>query len=243
MSLDQNSATGNSLASSVVAALRPVVSPVEGLALHWCELDRSTAIIDRVSAWLSDPERARAQRFGTTELRNRYIVGRASLRALLAERLDIGPEAIEIVRGRRGRPRLGQVPGIDFNVSHTAGTALFAIAISGHVGVDIERSDRRINARGIAAKFMPRCAPEILDAMADDPARRHVLRMWTCMEAMSKATGDALAAPFRAMQVELEPAPRLVDGPPPYDPERFSLYALDVPGAHFATAALLHDPA
>ena len=55
---------------------------------------------------------------------------------------------------------------------------------------------------------------------------------------MSKATGDGLLAPFRHMEVALDAAPRLVDGPPPYRPTAWTLIAAPVPDDHIATVAL-----
>jgi phosphopantetheinyl transferase len=76
-----------------------------------------------------------------------------------------------------------------------------------------------------------------LPASDPDAARRRILRLWTCKEALSKATGDALSAPFRKLDVEIEPSLRLADGPAPYDPRDFTLFAADAPAGYFATIA------
>jgi len=65
-----------------------------------------------------------------------------------------------------------------------------------------------------------------------------VLRLWTCKEAMSKATGDAMSARFARLDVLTEPALRLRAGPPPYEPARWALHALAAPDDHIATLAL-----
>jgi hypothetical protein len=59
---------------------------------------------------------------------------------------------------------------------------------------------------------------------------------------MSKATGDGLAAPFRQLDVVLSDPPRLLAGPPPYLPERWSLHAADMPANWFATVAVWGGP-
>jgi phosphopantetheinyl transferase len=105
------------------------------------------------------------------------------------------------------------------------------------IGVDIEREDRVINVAGIARKFLSAPERDALPA-SDDDARLRVLRLWTCKEAMSKATGDALSAPFRALVVDVEPALRLAHGPPPYTPERWSLAGAAVTPGYLATVAL-----
>ena len=57
------------------------------------------------------------------------------------------------MRGHRGRPQIAG-SALDFNVSHTRGTALFAVTRHGRVGADIEHRDRTLNVDGIARKFM-----------------------------------------------------------------------------------------
>ena len=47
---------------------------------------------------LSRDERQHAERFRFVEHRQRYVIARASLRQLLAERLRIAPWAVELVR-------------------------------------------------------------------------------------------------------------------------------------------------
>ena len=68
--------------------------------------------------------------------------------------------------------------------------------------------------------------------------RRRFLRYWTCKEAMSKATGDGLSAPFRRLEVKLADTFELLAGPPPYQPKRWRLHAIDVREGYLATAAL-----
>jgi 4'-phosphopantetheinyl transferase len=218
-----------------------IPSPVPEVSLWWCSLNLPAIDRDLAQRWLSDAERSRMQRFGSDALRSRYLTGRASLRMLLARRLGIEPDAVPIVRGPRGRPQLAGHTDIDFNVSHTTDAALFGIVRGLRIGVDIERSDRVINAVGIARKFMTereRAVPAMNDGEA---ARRHVLRLWTCKEAMSKATGDALSAPFAQIDVELEPRLRLADGPAPYRPGDWRLEAIAAPDGFLGTLALWHE--
>jgi 4'-phosphopantetheinyl transferase len=215
-----------------------IPSPAPEASLWWCSLKLSAVDRDLPQRWLSDAERSRMQRFGNDALRSRYLAGRASLRKLLARSLEVEPDAVPIVRGPRGRPQLAGPTDIDFNVSHTADAALIGIVRGLRIGVDIERADRVINTVGIARKFMTereRAVPALNDAEA---ARRHVLRLWTCKEAMSKATGDALSAPFAQIDVELEPRLRLAGGPAPYRPGDWRLDVIEAPDGFLGTLAL-----
>lgn len=220
-----------------------LASPGEGIALWWCELERTPDDLARIAAQLSPAERTRAARFGTEALRQRWMAGRGALRAVLGQTLGIDPADVAIIRGPRGRPALaGNAARIDFNVSHTRGVALVAIARQGtaalRVGVDIEHRDREVGADRLARKFLTAPEQATLSELPPDLRRQRFLRYWTCKEAMSKATGDGLIAPMRHLDVELAPTLRLRAGPPPYLPRDWSLACADVPPEWLATVAL-----
>lgn len=171
-------------------------------------------------------------------LQARYVVGRTALRTVLAGALGVAPRDVPIERGARGRPRLAGDAHLDFNVSHTAGVAFIGVTNTGRIGVDVERRDRPINVDGIARKFLTETERADIASMDADAARRAVLTLWTCKEAMSKATGDALSAPFARIDVDRRDGRRLRDGPDPYHPGDWTLYAAEVPSDHIATVAL-----
>jgi len=223
--------------------IRALAHVADGIALWWCDLDSAAADDGRAQASLAPAEHVRAARFGTDTLRVRWIAGRASLRAVLGRVLGIPARDVPIARGARGRPELrGIGTRIDFNVSHTAGVALIGVAsMAGRdfrIGVDVESSDRQVGADRLARKFMSERERAALDGLAPDERRRGFLRCWTRKEAMSKATGDGLIAPFRTIDVEFGDAPRLLSGPPPYDPPAWTLVDAPVPEGYFATVAI-----
>ncbi len=171
------------------------------------------------------------------------MVGRSALRVVLGRTLGIDAADVTIRRGVRGRPELVDVTArIDFNVSHTRDVALVAVARDlpgkARVGVDIEHRDREVGADRLARKFLTPGEWATLADLPEDLRRQRFLRYWTCKEAMSKATGDGLIAPFRQLDVDLANPPRLRAGPPPYLPGDWSLHFADVPAAWLATVAI-----
>ncbi|HSS70056.1 MAG TPA: 4'-phosphopantetheinyl transferase superfamily protein [Casimicrobiaceae bacterium] len=237
MSLDDFLPAGNS--APVSLAPRSLSSPIDGVSLWFVALTVSGEEFARIADWLSPAEHSRAARFGREYLRRRYIIGRAALRWALGRTLSLAPPAVPIVRGERGRPRLDGIDGIDFNVSHTADVALIGIARGGaRIGVDIERADRGVNADGLARKFLTPAERATLASLSADERRARFVRYWTCKEALSKATGDGLSAPFREMEITLGENIALARGPKPYDPSRWRLHGTDVPDGYVATLAL-----
>ena len=229
MSVDDFSDPGN--------APTALASPLAGVELWWKTLAASDEEFARLSGWLSTAEHARAARFGREYLRRRYIIGRASLRWVLGHTLGMARAAVPIVRGERGRPKLDGIDGIDFNISHTEDVSLIGVAREGRIGVDVERVDREVNADGLARKFLTPAEQATLAHLSADERRVRFLRYWTCKEAMSKATGDGLGAPFREMEVSLDAPLSLAGGPAPYEPARWRLEEVDVTTGYLATAA------
>ena len=229
-----NVMTGNQ--ATLFATPTRVAAPSDTILLWWCSLTPAPGDA-RLSEWLSDDERARMRRFGNDALRTRYLIGRASLRWVLAQTTGVTPAAVMIERGPRGRPQLAGTADVDFNVSHTADIALIGISYHGRIGVDVERADREIHSAGLARKFLTDRERAALPA-DDDAVRRRILRLWTCKEALAKATGDAMSAPFGRLDITTDPALKLIDGPPPYHPRDFGLLAAEVPDPYLATIAL-----
>src|SRR5207247_1375356 len=161
--------------SFAAESVTQLASPAPGCEVWLCDLENVHAT-DAMAVSLSVPERARAARFGADLLRNRWIAGRATLRSLLGLKLGIEPQAVQLRSGRRGRPELATPSNLDFNVSHTQGIAIIAIADgmrSGtRIGVDIERVDRTVNADGLARKFLTERERAALAPLDADMRRR-----------------------------------------------------------------------
>jgi len=215
-----------------------LASPAAGVSAWWVQLAASENEVARLGTWLAPEEHARAARYSRGPLAQRYIVGRASLRWLLGRTLGVAPAAVPIQLDARGRPHLDGDFGNDFNVSNTEGVALIGITSEGRIGVDIEHSARRVRVDGLARKLLTPAERATLAPLDEAERRARFLRYWTCKEALSKATGDGLAAPFREIEVELGTNIALAKGPPPYAPKGWRLRAIDVAAGFIATTAL-----
>jgi 4'-phosphopantetheinyl transferase len=226
-----------------LAAPMPVPVSDADLAVWLCPLVVPAEQLQTFEATLSPAEHVRRERFGTAALRERYVAGRGTLRALLATALRTEPAAVAIVRGERGRPHLdGPAANLDFNVSHTRGIALIGILRQRHprarIGVDIEHDDRAVAADRLAARYLTPGERDRLAGLDSDQRRRRFIRLWTAKEAMSKATGDGLRAPMGKLDVAFEPEPRLVAGPAPYAPADWRLIDPGLPFGFVGTAAI-----
>ena len=157
---------------------------------------------------LSDAERQRASRFVFDRDAHRFIVARARLRQLLAVRLGVRPESVELVYGARGKPALA-LPEADsdlrFNVSHRDEVAVYAFSFGREVGIDVEAVRMIRDADAIAARSFSRRENEAYRAL--DPRDRLLgfFNCWTRKEAFVKALGDGLSLPLDRFEVSLAP--------------------------------------
>jgi 4'-phosphopantetheinyl transferase len=177
------------------------------------ELDQPETTVLRVARTLSPDEQARAKRFCLDRVRTRFVVGRGLLRTILGRYLDRAPDRLRFTYGPRGKPALAPEEATDlrFNLSHSGGLALFAVARGREVGVDVERLRPMPRAERIAERFFS--VPE-RTALKAVPAERRVEAFFTCWtrkEAYIKALGDGLAHPLDQFAVSLAPGepPRL----------------------------------
>ena len=158
---------------------------------------------------LSDAERQRASRFVFDRDAHRFIVARARLRQLLAARLGVRPESVELVYGAHGKPALA-FPGADsdlrFNVSHRDDVAVYALAFGREVGIDVEAVRTIRDADAIAARSFSHRENE---AYRDLDPRDKLLgfyNCWTRKEAFVKALGDGLSHRLDRFDVSLAPS-------------------------------------
>jgi 4'-phosphopantetheinyl transferase len=160
------------------------------------------------AAWLSADECDRAGRFVFERDRRRFIVGRARLRQLVALRLGIRPEAVEFAYGPRGKPRLSSrfaSADLRFNVSHSAGLAVYAFARGREVGIDVEAVRALPGADQVAARFFSRRENEAYRALDAGDRPLGFFNCWTRKEAFIKALGDGLHCPLDSFEVSLVP--------------------------------------
>lgn len=158
----------------------------------WTDLDTRAGSAGDLLDLLDDEERARADRFRFERDRRRFIMRRGLLRTLLADRLDCAPKAIRFTHNAFGKPAL-HGSDLRFNMSHSHGLALYAVARGAELGCDIERQDERIDIDGTASSLF---APGELGALERlPPGQRHsgFFRCWTRKEAYVKALGQGLS--------------------------------------------------
>ncbi|MEZ4381986.1 MAG: 4'-phosphopantetheinyl transferase superfamily protein [Nannocystaceae bacterium] len=153
--------------------------------------------LDRYAGWLSAAEVARRQRFKFERHRHAFLIARALVRGTLTRYVPaIAPAGWRFLIGAHGRPEIDPSLGagdLRFNLSHTHGRAVLAVARGDDVGVDVEARDRKGNLRGISSHFF--AAPEVASlAGLEGPAlAERFFDYWTLKEAYMKARGVGIS--------------------------------------------------
>jgi len=137
---------------------------------------------------LTAAERGRADRFRVPRVRDQFIQARGWLRVLLAHYLNCDPAAVPILLADGGKPLLPPETGLHFNLSHTDGLALYAVA-GAPVGIDVERVRRVPDALGLAQRFFSPREHALLRDVPAEQLQPCFFRAWTRKEAVLKATG------------------------------------------------------
>ena len=141
-------------------------------------------------------EHARARRYQFAADRHRHLAGRALVRLALSRRYDCTPDTLSLTKGPHGKPRLqpssGDRPPVHFNIGHTGPVVVAAVSQNQPVGIDVEPRTRSVDADALAERILT--APERSQWRSRPPSHRQAafLHMWTCKEALLKATGEGL---------------------------------------------------
>jgi 4'-phosphopantetheinyl transferase len=169
------------------------------------ELDGAATSSDTLRGTLSLQEKHRAARFRSIELRERWTAARGALRCILAGYVQCEPGVLVFREGSHGKPALTwPVEDIPFNLSHTGGLTLVAVAGSGRVGIDAETVRSEIEVEDLSRRFFaPAEAAEIM-ALSPDAQPGAFFTCWTRKEAFVKALGGGLSVPLNSFQVSIQ---------------------------------------
>jgi 4'-phosphopantetheinyl transferase len=157
---------------------------------------------------LSDHERKRAERFQFDRDRDRFIIRRGLLRRMLGHYLHTDPAQVAFTCQSRGKPVLAGITDgqtLHFNLSHSHGLALFAVARESALGIDLERIRPIPEIDQIAARFFSPYENALLDDLPKEQIPEAFFHCWTRKEAYLKATGEGIADSLPEVEVSLSP--------------------------------------
>jgi phosphopantetheinyl transferase len=150
---------------------------------------------------LSKDELDRAERLRPVENRQRFMKGRGLLRIVLGKFLDVEPGSIEINATKNGKPVLAENnrQKVNFNISHSRDLLVIAISDQSQIGIDVEYFDPRINPRQASSVAF---SPAEIEFLKNKKYLAPIFfEIWTCKEAILKATGAGFSYPSNRFSV------------------------------------------
>jgi 4'-phosphopantetheinyl transferase len=206
-------------------------------------LDESPTRIDSFLNILAEDEQSRADRFYFRRDRERFIAAHGILRTILGRYLNRAPNSLSFYYGSYGKPELAGESGSDgihFNLSHSDGVVLYALARGREIGIDVE-SIRDLEVEQIAGRFFSRQEIATLRALPPDLRNCAFFHCWTRKESYIKARGEGLSLPLDQFDVSLtpgEPAALLSTRPDSEEARRWDLQELAVASGYAAALAV-----
>ena len=160
--------------------------------------ERAAETEEFYESMLSEDEIDRAQKLRFDEDRRRFIMARGHLRVLLSKYLNKKPRQIWLRYGRYGKPYLTEESNpekINFNLSHSQNTVLYAVARDREVGIDVEHIRPVSRAGKIVDRFFSEEEKEFYEEASNDDKPFRFFKLWCAREAYTKAIGSGISLP------------------------------------------------
>ena len=168
-------------------------------------LDLAPEQIQSLEQTLSDDEKERARRFRFAEHRRRFIAARGVLREILGDYLNLAPQDVKFEYNTKDNLFLCSIKNqeLQFNVSHSQDLALYGVAQSQKIGVDLEYVRTVKDLEHIAERFFCPSEAAILKALSTKEKEKAFFEIWTAKEAYLKATGEGIAGGLDQVEVSI----------------------------------------
>lgn len=114
-------------------------------------------------------------------------------RPVLARYAGLPADALPLLPDAYGKPRLAAPAAPGFNLSHSGGVVLLAIARGVDPGIDVEALRPRPRALQLAQRYFTAAEAAVLARLPEGDRQQTFYRLWTAKEAVLKALGRGLA--------------------------------------------------
>ncbi|GGF88654.1 hypothetical protein GCM10007301_55760 [Azorhizobium oxalatiphilum] len=222
--------------------------PLPPGAVHLYVVDETevaaTPELASAAVWLSPSEQARGSRFVHARRRHQFLVARLLVRTILSRYApQIGPGDWQFETMANGRPVISGLFGdvLHFNLSHTDGRVVMAVARARWLGVDVERRNGDTPAQDLADRFFAPAEAGWLRAMTPQARQQSFFNLWTLKESYVKARGLGLALPLTEFVIGFSGSAGLSlqqTGEAGPGADNWSLWMIETGGEHALALAL-----
>jgi 4'-phosphopantetheinyl transferase len=167
-----------------------IPSPIE--SVHLWSWWQNSADVPFYASLLSAQEQQRLQSMTSPQRQREFICGRGGLRWLLSYLLQRSPQELEIIQTASGKPVLANSRW-QFNLSHSQGLVLCAIAEGVLVGVDVEYRLRSCPMERVMRRWAKTDSFQAWQKLPQQQQSEEFWRWWTQHEAIAKALGIGIS--------------------------------------------------
>lgn len=121
--------------------------------------------------------------------RQRFVISRGMVRAVLSHYLQMPPAQLSITCDHDGKPILHDSTTIKFSVTHTNRIILVAVGTHSSLGIDVEEVQNFPGIMRFAKRFLHSSEYETLARSSSQVRVQEFFRIWTFKEAFAKASG------------------------------------------------------
>ncbi len=173
------------------------------IALWLLDLSNTASYEQELVQCLNTDERLRANQFYSGDDRDDFQRCRGLVKHILGRYLALPANEVRLCYTGHGKPFQEHSSTLQFNLSHTHGTALLAITTDSAIGVDIEQIRDFPELEAVAWEFL---SDEEFDTLLMLPTYQRLeafYNAWTGKEAYAKAIGYGLRYPIRHVHIPI----------------------------------------
>jgi 4'-phosphopantetheinyl transferase len=178
--------------------------PSDDVHVWRAALDLPAPALQSLGRTLAPGEAERAGRIRDPARRERLIAAHGLLRAILCRYLNAEPGQLCFRRGQFGKPALAGAGDLRFNLAHSHGLAIYAVARGRELGVDLERIRSAGDWDRLATRYLAASERAAVRALPARECGAAFFTFWVCKEAYLKAIGTGLAQPLGKLAIAIE---------------------------------------
>jgi 4'-phosphopantetheinyl transferase len=216
---------------------RLLAPSLPGVELWWVDLDLYAAQVALERLPLEEHTRAASFAFGREA--RRFLARRHALRAILAARTGLNPEALPFRKSRFSKPFLHSAANLHFSCSQSGAEAIIALSEDQPVGVDVEIVRKVIDADALTQLHFTANERAAWLKEADGRTDRAFLACWTRKEACVKALGIGFRLSPESVDVGCSCGVRVVGFPNATEPCEAEVGSLPSPARGIVAVARL----
>jgi len=168
---------------------------------------RDAALLEQYRLLLCDPERVQEKRFHFPRDQHRYLITRALTRLTLSRYAPVAPQDWTFASTHYGKPYITNdnpvAQRLSFNISHTQGLVVLAVASGRPLGIDTEHIHKRTAPIEVASNYFSASETAALLGRPKEEQSDVFFHYWTLKEAYIKARGKGLSIPLDQFSFDL----------------------------------------